>query len=600
LGFYVVDETDIELHGFTTRNPGYIYDIENDEWICKQKQWENSFLERAQRMVERDKNHPCIIMWSMGNESGYGCNHDSMIAWTKKRDTSRLVHFEGANLVHDQSDVDVVSRMYASTEEIEVFAKSEDPRPFFLCEYSHAMGNGPGDVWDYWQVISKYPKLIGGCVWEWADHTVIENGVQKYGGDFGETTHDSNFCCDGMVFANRSFKAGSLEIKAVYQYIKTSLSGNNLTVTNLYDFTNLKEYTLQWQVVCDGQILERSEMVCDIEPHETKTYSMPFLTPRTCQLGCYLEVRLIGEVEVAMEQHALDIEIVKQEKQIIGTSRFSDEKEVIVIRGEGYTYRFNKHYGHFESMIVDGVERLAEIIKLSVWRAPTDNERTVKFKWGIFEDNKSAENFNRIFSKVYTCEVKEQTILVQGSLAGISRSPFFRFTQTVTIGEDGAVQVVLKGMIKEESIYLPRLGYEIQLPKNNQAFKYYGMGPGENYLDMCHHTSVGLYESSASKEYVPYVMPQEHGNHTKTKFLQIGGLEFRTDGEFEFNVSNYSSETLTQATHTDELQENEHTIVRIDYKNSGIGSNSCGPELLEQYRLKEKKILFKFNINPVK
>lgn len=254
--------------------------------------------------------------------------------------------------------------MYADVLEIEEFALNSDKRPFFLCEYSHAMGNGPGDVWDYWQKIYQYHKLIGGCVWEWADHTVLSEGTYKYGGDFGEATHDGSFCCDGMVFADRSFKAGSLEVKAVYQYMKTTITGNRLSVTNLYDFTNLKKYTLLWSIVCDGEILYAGEMICDICPHDTKEYILDFIVPCTCKYGCYLDIRLVGEYEVAMEQHPMNV---------------------------------------------------------------------------------------------------------------------------------GKIDVKFNGKVKENCVYLPRLGFEFFIPKTNDKFKYYGMGPRENYLDMCHHTRVDMY-----------------------------------------------------------------------------------------------------------
>lgn len=600
LGFYVVDETDIEIHGFTSRYTGYEYDIENKDWICGQKQWENAFVERAIRMVERDKNHPCVIMWSMGNESGYGSNHDAMIAWTKNRDESRLVHYEGASLIEDKCDVDVVSRMYSSVDFIEEYAKDEEKkRPFYLCEYSHAMGNGPGDVWDYWQKIYKYPKLIGGCIWEWADHTVIVDGVCKYGGDFGETTHDINFCCDGMVFADRSFKAGSLEIKAIYQNIKTKLEGNELTVTNRFDFTNLKEYKLLWHVVCDGEIIKAGELICDVEPHKTEKYTIHFTLPKSCKLGCYLDISLVGEREVAVEQHALPVLIVKETNANTNSAEFVEEGHLIKITGKNFNYVFNKHYGSFESIVVNGEERMAAMPQLSVWRAPTDNDRHMKDKWGLFLDNRFAENYNRVFTKVYSCEVKENKIIVNGNLSGIARAPFFRFNTVYEILDSGEIKVKLQGNVRENCLYLPRLGFEFYMPKNNEAFKYYGMGPVENYVDMCHHTKVGLYESTASKEYVPYIYPQEHGNHIKTKFVEIGGLRFETEKEFEFGVSKYSSETLTNAMHTDEIVESDNIIVRIDYKNSGIGSNSCGPELLEQYRLDDKEINYEFSIVPV-
>ena len=425
-------------------------------------------------------------------------------------------------------------------------------------------------------------------------------GSYKYGGDFGEVTHDGNFCCDGMVFADRSFKAASLEVKAVYQYLRTKIKGNNLTVTNLYDFTNLNEYKLNWKVVCDGETIKVGELTCDILPHETKEYILDFTLPKTCELGCYLDVSLTSEYEVAMEQHALDVNVLKNISELDDPAKFIEEKEIIKVIGENFTYIFNKHYGNFESLIIDGEEKLAAMAKLTVWRAPTDNDRSIKYKWGLFEDNRSGENFNRIFSKVYSCELKDNEILVNGNLSGISRSPFLRYNTIFSVSKGGEIRVKFQGKVKENCVYLPRLGYEFELPRTDEKFKYYGMGPQENYMDMCHHTKVSMYESSAKEEYVPYIVPQEHGNHTKTKQLHIGGLKFWADNEFQFNVSNYTSEVLTKTMHESDLIESENTIVRIDYKNSGIGSNSCGPELLEQYKLKEKDINFEFSISRFK
>lgn len=601
LGFYVIDEADQEIHGYVSRNTGWAYDnVGNKEWICDQEEWETAFVERAERMIERDKNFACVIMWSMGNESGYGSNHDAMIDWTKNRDSSRLVHYERAGMIEDKCGVDVISRMYVDTRSLDKIANSEDKRPFFLCEYSHAMGNGPGDVGDYWEKFYEHPKLIGGCIWEWADHTVLVDGVYKYGGDFDEETHDKNFCCDGLVFADRSYKAGSLNTKAVYQNLKTSLSGNTLTVTNRFDFTNLNEYKLQWAVVCDGNILEQGELICDVEPHATKEFTLDYTLPSSCKLGCYLDIRLVGDYEVAMEQHCLDVKVVREESTASFNIEFKEEKEVIKAISDNFTYTFNKHYGNFESLVIDGQERLAGLAKLSVWRAPTDNERGVRYRWGIVDGRTDGENLNRLFSKVYSCKLEDNKIVVEGSLAGISRSPFLRYTAVYTILSNGEIKVEFNGNVREGCIYLPRFGFEFAIPKNNEKFRYYGMGPGENYADMCNHAKVGMFESTAKDEYVPYIMPQEHGNHTKTKLLEIGGLKFTTENQFDFNVSNYTSEMLTNAMHTDKLVEDANTIVRIDYKNSGIGSQSCGPELLPKYRLSDKEISFEFSINLMK
>ena len=226
IGLYVVCETDIETHGFLRRLPnvGYRFDMESNAWPATMSDWKDEHIERMKRMVEVFKNNPCIIMWSTGNESGHGCNHLEMIKWTRSRDNSRLIHCEDASRKGQFHNADVFSWMYPGYSDLGNKALTDDVNmPIFLCEYSHAMGNGPGDVWDYNELFDKYPKLIGGCIWEWADHVVTVDGVEKYGGDFeGEITHDGNFCCDGLVFADRSLKAGSLEAKAAYQPIRTT------------------------------------------------------------------------------------------------------------------------------------------------------------------------------------------------------------------------------------------------------------------------------------------------------------------------------------------------------------------------------------------
>lgn len=600
MGFYVIDETDLETHGFCTSREGNGYDMENDAWLCHRKEWRKAFVHRVARMVERDKNHPCIIMWSMGNESGYGANHDAMIAWTKERDKSRLVHYEGAFLTDDNCDVDVVSRMYSSYDELDGFIEKEgETRPYFLCEYSHAMGNGPGDVMDYWEKVYESPAFIGGCIWEWADHTVLQEGVYRYGGDFGEETHDGNFCCDGLVFPDRTFKAGSLNAKAVYQNIKTYYHDKELTVYNRFDFTNLNCYILIWKVVVDGKLHKMGQIHCHIMPKEKSVYLLDFSLPDSCRLGCYLDIFLMDvEKEIAMEQHKLPVPVMPPApiQYEHTTLSFEETTERIYVSGKDFQYHFNKHYGNFERMERKGTVIFDELVKLSVWRAPTDNDSHVKEKWGLYQNNWDSYNFNRLCDKVYSCQRRENQIEVEGSLAGISRAPFLRYRTVYTFGSDGRVEVSFHGDIRESCIYLPRLGFEFRLPKNDDKFRYYGRGDKENYIDMHYHTKTALFESRPSLEYVPYIRPQEHGNHTNTTLLDIGGMTVTANQPFEFAVSLYSPSALTAATHTEQLQEGEHLYVRVDYKVSGIGSHSCGPQLQEKYKLKEKKIDFVFTL----
>ena len=597
MGFYVVCETDIEAHGFTRRNPNasYGYDMQDNIWPANTLEWKKEHIERMERMVECYKNYASVIMWSTGNESGHGANHVDMIRWTKKRDASRLVHCEDACRKYQIHNSDVYSRMYLSIPDVERAAVCNDINmPVFLCEYAHAMGNGPGDVYEYNELFDKYPKLIGGCIWEWADHVVTVDGVQKYGGDFeGEMTHDGNFCCDGLVFADRSLKAGSLEAKAAYQPMKTTYKDGILSVYNRLDFTNLDEYELVYWIERDGVKGEEESISLSVAPHTWENIAIPYDTCE-CKLGVYLntELRKAGKT-YAVTQHALPCTIQIEEKQELAELR--EDQLNVYASGENFSYVFSKHYGVFASMRVDGEEQLDGRTKLSAFRAPTDNDRKVKDYWANI-NIWQGENLNKAFTKVYDCKVEDGIIKVEGSLAGVSRCPVLRYVMTVSIYKDGKVDFSLNGNVRENAFWLPRLGFEFELPKTSNTFIYYGRGPIESYQDMCHWSNIGLYESSAEKEYVNYVYPQEHGNHNEVKMLRIGKLEFTSETGFECNVSKYDTETLYVANHTDELQADGKTHLRIDYKVSGLGSNSCGPELLEKYRLKEKEIQFAFSV----
>ena len=599
LGFYVVCETDIETHGFARRLPNVSrgYDVESGVWPCTAPEWRGEFSERMRRMVELHKNAPSVIMWSTGNESGHGCNHVEMIRWTKKRDGSRLVHAEDACRKGEFRNSDVYSRMYPPLADVEKCARCDDiDRPVFLCEYSHAMGNGPGDVWDYNELFDRYPKLIGGCIWEWADHVVTVDGVQRYGGDFpGELTHDGSFCCDGLVFADRTLKAGSLEAKAAYQPIRTVLEGNTLTVRNRLDFTNLKEYTFRWRIEADGETVSRRELTLDLPPHQDLEIPIEY-EPARCQYGVTLNCELIKDGKIcAATQHELPC--VRTVRDSRPTAVLREKGDEIIAEGEGFRYAFSKHYGVFTSIEVDGEEQLAGRPELTAFRAPTDNDRHVRFRWQKLNEWQG-ENLDISFTKVYDCRLEGDAILLRGSLAGISRTPAVRYELRVTVSEDGEIGFALDAGVRQDAAWLPRFGYEFTLPGTAREFAYYGRGSAESYRDMCHAAALGLWHSGVEREYVPYVRPQEHGNHTGARMLRIGRLLFLADTEFEINVSRYSTQALTRAGHTDELVPDGLTHVRVDYKVSGLGSNSCGPELEERYRLSEKQFRFAFSIRP--
>ncbi len=604
LGFYVIDEADLEMHGFTNRNCRGAYDDKEcpEDWLSNIPAWENAFIDRAERMVERDKNHACVIMWSTGNESGYGKHHKKMIDWIRNRDGSRLIHCEDASRSGYIEDADVYSRMYLRFEILENLVKEQNiKQPIFLCEYSHAMGNGPGDVRDYMDIFYSSPQFIGGCIWEWADHTVIVDGVAKYGGDFNEPTHDHNFCCDGLVFADRSFKAASLNTKYAYQSFISEYKDGKLYITNRYDFTDLNRFDFKIELTVDGNVRKEQYVNVSVKPHNTVEVQIPFEVNEKAEFGVYLNVY---QYEDGYERGFCQHEI-KSVKPVIELDEpfcdFIEDDDNIYARTNNTEYVFSKVFGNFISIKKNGKEMIDDSVKLTMWRAPTDNDRHVKKKWGLFDDNMCSENLNRLFSKIYEYGICGNKIIVSGSIGGISRVPMFRYTTEYAFYKNGTVKVSLCGNVKDEfdlnKYYLPRLGYEFTLKEKNDGFRYFGMGDGENYCDMHYHAKIGMYESCAEKEYVNYVVPQEHGNHIRTKCLNMNsGLEFIGNSEFEFNVSSYTGEMLTNARHTDELVKNDKTNVRIDYKVSGIGSHSCGPDLMERYRLNDRKISFSFFI----
>ncbi|MBQ2876258.1 MAG: glycoside hydrolase family 2 [Clostridia bacterium] len=594
MGFYLVDEADHETHGFQgydANRPGY---DKNPMWPCHDPIWREAMVDRAERLFMRDKNHTSVIMWSLGNESNYGENTAAMSARIRELDTKmgyrRLIHYEGAYCLDkdapDPDTVDLVSRMYFTPEQmIEYVKRTGDRRPFFLCEYSHAMGNGPGDLRDYWEYLDREPQFIGGCIWEWADHVFeLEEGKRLYGGDFGERTHDSNFCADGLVLPDRSFKAGSLEAKHVYRPVKVDYKDGKLKVENKYSFISLKDHSFTYTHEIDGKVIDSGSFSSSAPAGKFEEIALD-LVPSPCRFAETLTVRTKNKEgrEVACEQ--IILAEAKPLTAIYDTLDKSAEGVKIersgtsaIIKGKGFTHKFDLHYGTLTEL--DGL--LKSKMELTTLRAPIDNDRKIIVDW-------KWERYDRPCTKVYSAEIKENVITVKASLAPLSRMPYFRYEAKYTFLGDGSVLLELDGDFAEAHTFLPRLGFEFTT--DLAPFTYFAYGPAESYVDMHGGATLGLYDSTPEREYVNYVKPQEHGNHYGAKYLSLGGYEFISDS-FEFAVSEYSREELTSKPHSHELVKNGLANVRIDYKMSGIGSGSCGPQLLEKYRLNDRNISF--------
>lgn len=621
-GFYVIDEADLECHGVD--HAGDFHMLTNDP------AWREAFVDRAVRMVERDKNHPSIVMWSMGNESGYGPNHIAMAEWTRQRDPSRPVHYEGAapryNGSSDTACLDVESRMYASVEEIAAYAADPaNTKPLFLCEYSHAMGNGPGDLQDYWDVIDREPKLMGGCVWEWCDHGILTETADgraffAYGGDFGETPHDGNFCIDGLVSPDRKPHTGLLELKQViapvrFTALEVTEAGLKVTVENRYDFSDLSHLVFNWKVKADGRTVAQGRLEVagpGAGPQESFPAAIPYRLPDAAEHPHFLELSCAlaqdtvwaeAGHEISFGQFELPVRLVKPAAaprvRPLDVSRSGHR---LTVAGFDFRHVFDLQAGTFVSITRNEVEMLAAPAKFAIWRAPTDNDRNIRQVW-------SEEGYDRAAMHVYGCQWRqlsgtEAEIAVSFSLGGYSKKPILRGEAVWRIDGTGKIALRVEAEVREELPFLPRFGLQLVMPQGAEQVEYFGYGPHESYIDKRRSVRKGKFAATVDELFVPYIFPQENGSRFGTVWAAVTnelgmGLLFEGEPEFSFNASHYTPEDLTAATHHHKLVRRKETIVHLDYKMSGVGSNSCGPELLEQYRFDEKRFRFALSLRPV-
>lgn len=620
LGFYVIDEADLECHGVEA--------VGEKDMLAKDPSFAAAFVDRMQRMVERDKNHACIVMWSLGNESGYGDNHIKMAKWAKVRDDTRLIHYEGASRIHetdDTSDLDVISYMYPSIARIreEILTLPNETRPLILCEYSHAMGNGPGDLKDYWDLIYETPRFAGGFVWEWTDHginTVTPEGTEyfAYGGDFGDMPNDGNFCIDGLVYPDRRPHIGLLELKQVIAPVSVEaadLTNGRIKVTNLYDFSDLSHLLLNWKIECNGETTAGG-VIEDMEaaPQSSCTVQIPISCQCNCSGRCFLFVWFTLKHETVWADRGYTLamfqfELPSREAENNRLSfidmkpvKLSDTGQMLVIEGSDFRYVLDKNTGMFDSLEYNGVKMICAQPKLNIWRAPCDNDRVIRQQW-------EKEGFDRIIPHVYSVETEEQddryiSITTTYSLSGYSNKPVIRGKLTWTVYGSGDILFDTHADVRDNLTYLPRFGLRFVMPEGNELVEYFGYGPHESYIDKRQSTYKSRFQAFVRELHEDYIKPQENSSHYGTEWAIVSnlmgmGLLFIGMNDFSFNASHYTPEDLAAAKHNYELKPRKETIIHVDYKMSGVGSNSCGPELLPQYRLSEKQIRFRLRIKPV-
>ncbi|MBQ9098932.1 MAG: DUF4981 domain-containing protein [Clostridia bacterium] len=634
-GFYVVDEADLETHG-TSQNGNW--DIFTDS-----PDWTEAYLDRMQRMYERDKNHASVILWSVGNESGTGCNHRAMADYVHARDPRNLVHSEdisrrlvdgckhlnierkyGADMQCDWVDVD--SRMYPSPSGIlrEYATNKALKNPLFLCEYSHAMGNGPGDLKQYWDLIYKYDWFFGGCVWEMLDHSVAtgDNIYADphfvYGGDFGDYPHDNNFCVDGLVSPLREPHTGMREYKNVLKPLALSYEEGKLKVKSLRHFTSLSDLDLYWTLERNGKTVTEGRILSlNVAPGRSRTYALPHFNAALTGEWCTLTVSVRQNAttpwakagyEVGFEQFELsEKKTTAKVQDVIAPTAFVHAESYgdgIVIRTAETVYTVDRIHGQICSIVDRGTELLTTPIDLTVWRAPTDNDRRIRRKWEPAE-------LQNAFTKCYGCEVVEQTdkyvkVRADLSLGGKIYKPVLHTAAVYTFYAEGGVQLDYDVKVRDFTDFdmLPRFGVEFRMPEGFERLRFFGRGPGASYVDLRHSSYLGEFETTVTKHFEHYVRPQENMAHTDTKWMLVSNLEghglvaLKTEKDFSFNCSHFTAKQLTETRHDYELKPLADTVVNLDYRHNGIGSNSCGPELDPAFRLLEKEFHFGIRLLP--
>ncbi|MCH5209591.1 MAG: beta-galactosidase [Oscillospiraceae bacterium] len=623
-GFYVIDESDIEIHGTAAIYKGS--QATTFGLLANNPDWEKAILDRVQRNVIRDKNRTCVCLWSLGNEGGYGVNFENAGKWVKEYDKTRLTHYESsmwqmAGHKNDTSMLDVVSTMYAPYDWIDEYFKnpgervwrtinsddgnsyeqagewinlseSELPKkekeqlskvkPYMQCEFMHAMGNGPGGIKEYIDRLYRYDGFFAAFAWEWCDHAIdMGDGKYFYGGDFGEVIHDGNFCMDGLVYPDRRPHTGLLEYKQAIKPFTVKTYGNLIIVENRFDFAYLSDL-LTFEI-------NGGEIQFDVPPRGKKSFPRPE--------GDVLMIKAYQKndtpwakkgYEVGFEQLIINDPVpALGEVEVNGKVSVSDEGRNIIISGDNFRYVFDKAIGNFTKLN----DSIAKPVEWNVWRAPTDNDRNVVGEWRY-------ASFDREEPFIYKTEVSEGdnyvVIKCLSALIPAAQCKTLDIESEWTVFADGTIDLCAKVNVNEIMPFLPRFG--LRFFTNGESVKYYGFGPYESYSDKHLASYFDEFETSVDDLYEDYVKPQENGSHFGTRYVETDKLSISSDIPFSFNASHYTQEELTEKMHNFELQKCPDTVLCVDYKQNGIGQNSCGPLPLKEYLFDEKEFEFKIRI----
>jgi len=628
-GLLVIDEANVESHGMR-------YGAES---LAKNPAWKKAHVQRCRSMIQRDKNHPSVVMWSHGNEAGNGVNIAAMNDEAHRLDATRPTHYHFSD---NPKSCDILgggihkggkrhnAGRYHSIKDLEIVANSGEPRPFLLNEYAHAMGNAMGNLKEYVDVFEKYPNMIGGHIWDWVDQGILQTTDDgedwyAYGGDFGDTPNDKNFCLNGIVLPNLGVTPKTIEVKRVYQNIGFKLNNNSgsLTLSNKNQHITLDGITFFWKVLENGKIVKKGDFMINVAAGLSENYKIPFgdiSIEKNKEYLFNISAKLNEKCrwaeagyEIAFDQFILQEWIFEIDELDSKQRMHTDVSDNFVkISGDDFSFAFDIEKGVISEYKLKGKNLLQNGPQPNVWRAPTDNDgsyfpdATNKRQCNLWLD----AGLKDIVSALTNFEMKNQgeantTFVASYELRSKDKTTGFDWHIEYSVFSDGRFTMNTKVKPIGRLPDLPRLGYQLILPDEFDHFEWYGRGPHESYNDRKVGASIGKYSGSVDEQFTYYVVPQENGNKTDVRWVKLTntngvGLKVSGDIPLEASVHHYSTQTLTNAVHTYELVKENLTYWNIDFSQGGLGGNSCGPKPLEKYLLKPLPIQFSLKFEPIK